>query len=252
MYARSIVTPSTLTDWLTSWICVRCELCWPVWLAYQTSSRAAMPTTQSIHPPPGSRTRHPTTWQRRQDGAQDTFLQSRLGSFTPCRWHQRRFAMPGATVDPAGTSGSLARTKGVVRRKAIPQPAVSLPNADGKPAPTAQCAISEAGGSRAWGSVGQAGHVLAPLAFLAIAGVITDSGGDIIDVGFPQPRGVVVAGGGQGCACRGLKTTELTLLAQDQPACTSTVHSRAEVRTRSSREPRPRLLVHPVPFNPLD
>jgi hypothetical protein len=35
------------------------------------------------------------------------------------------FAMPGATVDPAGTSGSLARTKGMVRRKAIPQPAVS-------------------------------------------------------------------------------------------------------------------------------
>ena len=97
---------------------------------HQTSSRAAMPTTQSIHPPPGSRTRHcprhPTTWQRRQDGAQDTFLHSRLGSFTPCRWHQRRFAMPGATVDPAGTSGSLAgRTEGMVRRKAIPQAAVS-------------------------------------------------------------------------------------------------------------------------------
>ena len=69
-----------------------------------------------------------------------------------------------------------------------------------------------------------------PHSLLVIAGVITDSGGDIIDVGFPQPRGVVVAGGGQGCACRGLKTTELTLLAQDRPACTSTVNSRVEVR----------------------
>ena len=34
MYARSIVTPSTLTGWLTRWICVRCELFWSVWLAW--------------------------------------------------------------------------------------------------------------------------------------------------------------------------------------------------------------------------
>ena len=117
----------------------RCELFWSVWLAWFLGLAVLGATRRAVEPrcprrspstpPPGSRTRHcprhPTTWQRRQDGAQDTFLHSRLGSFTPCRWHQRRFAMPGATVDPAGTSGSLARTKGVVRRKAIPQPAVS-------------------------------------------------------------------------------------------------------------------------------
>ena len=99
---------------------------WPTRRAVEPQCPRRSPST----PPPGSRTRHcprhPTTWQRRQDGAQDTFLHSRLGSFTPCRWHQRRFAMPGATVNPAGTSGSLAgRTEGMVRRKAIPQPAVS-------------------------------------------------------------------------------------------------------------------------------
>jgi hypothetical protein len=188
---------------------------------HQTSSRAAMLTTQS--------TRRPALTRDIQqlDNAVRRVLET--PSFTRASDRSRRAA-------------------GRVRRKAIPQPAVR-PNADDKPAPTA---ISEAGGARAWGLVGQAAHVLVPLAFGDSRGDVTDSSGDIIDVGFPQPRGVVAAGGGQGCARRGLKTTELTLLAQDRPACTTTVNSRAEVCTRCSREPRPRLLVRPVPFNPLD
>ncbi len=38
----------------------------------------------------------------------------------------------------------------------------------------------------------------------------------------------------------------------DRSACTFTVNSRAEVRTRASWVPRPRLLIRHVPFNPLD
>jgi hypothetical protein len=124
-YAHRIRPASTKLD---SFLPTSSDIAWLGATRRAVEPRCPRPSPST--PPPGSRTRHcprhPTTWQRRQDGAQDTFLHSRLGSFTPCRWHQRRFAMPGATVNPAGTSGSLAgRTEGMVRRKAIPQPAVS-------------------------------------------------------------------------------------------------------------------------------
>jgi len=58
------------------------------------------------------------------------------------------------------------------------------------------------GSWRAWGLVWQVGEVLVPFTLGDRGCGLTDSSGDAVDVGFPQVRGAVGAGRGQGMSVR--------------------------------------------------
>jgi hypothetical protein len=58
----------------------------------------------------------------------------------------------------------------------------------------AATARPKSGSSRAWGLIRQVGQVLVPVEWDDRGRGATDSGGDTVDVGFPQSRGAVGAG----------------------------------------------------------
>lgn len=66
----------------------------------------------------------------------------------------------------------------------------------------AAAAGPKSGSSRAWGLIRQVGQILVPLEWGDRGRGATDSGGDTVDVGFPQSRSVVGAGSSQGVPIR--------------------------------------------------